>query len=119
MVKNHAIITGGAGYRSKEKNDFYATPKEATELFLANHDLTKFKTENNKMKPHQKRFVEEYRQLTQRLSKLDKMLKKYAQGTLGFEPDCPIRLLQEQRRVMSEYVDILEARAKFEGVDLE
>ncbi|HEL0067059.1 TPA: hypothetical protein TT927_001725 [Streptococcus equi subsp. zooepidemicus] len=71
------------------------------------------------MKPHQKRFVEEYRQLTQRLLKLDKMLKKYAQGTLGFEPDSPIRLLQEQRRVMSEYVDILEARAKFEDIDLE
>ncbi|HEK9247906.1 TPA: hypothetical protein SUN31_001970 [Streptococcus equi subsp. equi] len=71
------------------------------------------------MKPHQKRFVEEYRQLTQRLSKLDKMLNKYVAGTLDFEPDCPIRLLQEQRRVMSGYVDILEARAKFEGVDLE
>ncbi|CRT22162.1 phage protein [Streptococcus equi subsp. equi] len=71
------------------------------------------------MKPHQKRFVEEYRQLTQRLSKLDKMLNRYAAGTLGFEPDCPIRLLQEQRRVMSEYVDILEARAKFEDIDLE
>lgn len=70
------------------------------------------------MKPHQKRFVEEYRQLTQRLSKLDKMLNRYAAGTLGFEPDCPIRLLQEQRRVMSEYVDIMEARAKFEGIDL-
>lgn len=53
------------------------------------------------------------------MSKLDKMLKKYAQGTLGFEPDCPIRLLQEQRRVMSEYADILEARAKFEGIDLD
>lgn len=73
----------------------------------------------NRMKSYQKRFVEEYRQLTQRLSKLDKMLKKYAQGTLGFEPDSPIRLLQEQRRVMSEYVDILEARAKFEGIDLD
>ncbi|HEL0236218.1 TPA: hypothetical protein TVJ95_000883 [Streptococcus equi subsp. zooepidemicus] len=71
------------------------------------------------MKPHQKRFVEEYRQLTQRLSKLDKMLNRYAAGTLGFEPDCPIRLLQEQRRVMSEYVDIMEARAKFEGIDLD
>ncbi|HEK9993520.1 TPA: hypothetical protein TT573_000591 [Streptococcus equi subsp. zooepidemicus] len=71
------------------------------------------------MKPHQKRFVEEYRQLTQRLSKLDKMLNRYAAGTLGFEPDCPIRLLQEQRRVMSDYVDIMEARAKFEGIDLD
>ncbi|HEK9989176.1 TPA: hypothetical protein TVK02_001354 [Streptococcus equi subsp. zooepidemicus] len=71
------------------------------------------------MKPHQKRFVEEYRQLTQRLSKLDKMLNKYVAGTLDFEPDCPIRLLQEQRRVMSEYVDIMEARAKFEGIDLD
>lgn len=71
------------------------------------------------MKSYQKRFIEEYRQLTQRLSKLDKMLNKYVAGTLDFEPDCPIRLLQEQRRVMSEYVDILEARAKFEGGDLE
>jgi len=37
------------------------------------------------MKSYQKRFVEEYRQFTQRLSKLDKMLKKYAQGTLDLE----------------------------------
>ncbi|HEL1192748.1 TPA: class I SAM-dependent methyltransferase [Streptococcus equi subsp. zooepidemicus] len=44
MVKNHAIITGGKGSRVREQNDFYATPKEATELFLANHDLTNFKS---------------------------------------------------------------------------
>ncbi|HEL0615595.1 TPA: hypothetical protein TUU97_000843 [Streptococcus equi subsp. zooepidemicus] len=30
-----------------------------------------------------------------------------------------VNLLQEQRHVMSEYVDIMEARAKFEGIDLD
>ena len=39
MGKNHQIITGGKGIRDREKYDFYATPKEATELFLKHHDL--------------------------------------------------------------------------------
>lgn len=71
------------------------------------------------MKPYQKRFIEEHKQLTERLSKLDAMLKKHAAGNLAFEPDCPIELLHEQKRVMTEYINILETRAKFEGIDLE
>ncbi|KGR72884.1 crAss001_48 related protein [Streptococcus phocae subsp. salmonis] len=71
------------------------------------------------MKAYQKRFIEEYNQLTERLSKLDAMLDKHAKGTLSFEPDSPIKLFHEQRRVMAQYVDILELRAKFEGIDLE
>ncbi|HER0920719.1 MULTISPECIES: crAss001_48 related protein [Streptococcus] len=71
------------------------------------------------MKSYQKRFIEEYNQLTKRLSKLETMLKKHAAGTLGFEPDCPVNLLYDQKRVMAQYVNIMEIRAKFEGVDLE
>lgn len=37
--KNHAVITGGKGFREREENDFYATPEGATRLFLDNHKI--------------------------------------------------------------------------------
>lgn len=40
MAKRHQAITGGKGNRTREEHDFYATPKEATELFLSYHDLS-------------------------------------------------------------------------------
>ncbi|MCB2848797.1 class I SAM-dependent methyltransferase [Streptococcus dysgalactiae] len=39
MGKNHAVITGGVGNREREQNDFYATPENATKLFLSKHKL--------------------------------------------------------------------------------
>lgn len=39
MDKNHAVITGGKGIREREEHDFYATPANATRLFLDNHKI--------------------------------------------------------------------------------
>lgn len=39
MKNRSSVITGGSGIRKREENDFYATPTEATELFLKNHNL--------------------------------------------------------------------------------
>lgn len=64
------------------------------------------------------RFRREYEELKERHGKLRKMLIKYDAGNLEFEPTCPIELLRRQRRVMAEYLSILEARAEIEKITL-
>lgn len=64
------------------------------------------------------RFKAEYFQLKIRRSGLKNMLEKWKNGTLEFEPKCPFHLLQKQLLVMDEYLEVLEERAKIEGVDL-
>ena len=61
----------------------------------------------------------EYRELTARAGRLRDMLQRYADGTLDFEPVCPITLLSRQLDVMDEYAVLLRHRAKIEHVDLE
>ncbi|MBQ8388812.1 MAG: hypothetical protein IJX46_07805 [Clostridia bacterium] len=65
---------------------------------------------------YKERFRAEYTQLLIRRAKLEAMLEKMVEGTLDFTPTCPFELLKEQLDVMSEYLSILEARAKIEGV---
>ena len=65
------------------------------------------------------RFRAEYEQLEIRRGRLNRMLAKWAAGTLDFEPSCPHELLNEQSRAMMEYSRILEARADIEGIGLE
>lgn len=64
------------------------------------------------------RFKAEYYQLKIRRSGLKNMLDKWKNGTLEFEPKCPFHLLQKQLLVMDEYLEVLEERAKIEGIDL-
>lgn len=60
----------------------------------------------------------EYRELDDRADKLRDMLQRYADGTLDFEPTCPIALLGRQLDVMDEYALILRRRASIEHIDL-
>ncbi|MGL5383045.1 MAG: crAss001_48 related protein [Culicoidibacterales bacterium] len=64
------------------------------------------------------RFKAEYYQLKIRRKGLYEMLVKYHGEMLPFTPKCPIELLEEQVVVMDKYLDILEQRAKIEGVEL-
>lgn len=73
----------------------------------------------SELKPYQKRFIIEYRQLVNRIGKLDAMLERYREGTLDFTPKTPIGLLIDQANRMDEYKLVLEERAKVEGIDLE
>ena len=66
----------------------------------------------------QQRFVIEYEELANRAGKLHAMLDKYDAGMLGFQPQTPIGLLRAQLSVMCAYMEILEERAEFEGIDL-
>ena len=67
---------------------------------------------------YKKRFKAEYFQLECRIEKLANMVERYKAGTLGFEPTCPLELLERQLEHMREYSDILLERAFMEGVDL-
>lgn len=48
------------------------------------------------MSDYKTRMADEYRQLVDRSEKLRTMLTKQADGTLGFEPTCPIGLLRRR-----------------------
>ena len=68
---------------------------------------------------YKERMRVEYQELTGRADKLRDMLQRYADGTLDFEPTCPITLLSRQLDVMDEYASLLRHRAEIEHVDLE
>lgn len=60
----------------------------------------------------------EYRELAARAGRLRDMLQRYADGTLDFEPTCPITLLSRKLDVMDEYALILRRRANIEHISL-
>jgi hypothetical protein len=64
------------------------------------------------------RFKAEYYQVKIRTQKLNDMLVKYDAGTLGFNPECSLRLLKDQLSIMRDYMYALEVRAEIEGIDL-
>ena len=68
---------------------------------------------------YEERMRVEYRELTARAGRLRDMLQRYADGTLDFEPVCPISLLSRQLDVMDAYASLLRRRAKIEHVNLE
>lgn len=70
------------------------------------------------MEDWKKRFVDEYHTLKDKYTKLHKMVVKYEAGTLGFEPNCPLDLLKQQKAAMGQYLYCLEVRAEIEKITL-
>lgn len=68
---------------------------------------------------YKERFVSEYHQTKTRYEKLHKMCIKYEAETLPFKPNCPLHLLEAQKRHMGEYLHCLEIRAEIEKIDLD
>ena len=64
------------------------------------------------------RFKAEYYQLSIRLYSLIRMLYKWENNTLDFDPKCSKETLENQVIFMKGYVDILLLRAKIEGIEL-
>ena len=64
------------------------------------------------------RFRAEYYQTKERYQRLHLMIIKYEDGTLDFQPDCPLELLKRQAKAMGEYLYVLEMRAQLEEIDL-
>lgn len=75
-------------------------------------------TASTKASGYKDRMRVEYQELTARADKLRNMLQRYADGTLDFEPTCPITLLSRQLDVMDEYALILRRRAGIEHISL-
>ena len=67
---------------------------------------------------YNERFKAEFLQLQIRIGKLEKMLKGYREGTLDFTPNCSYDLLHTQLVYMECYMNVLEERAKIEGIEL-
>ena len=68
---------------------------------------------------YKERFKAEYWQLKIRYVKLMKMLKYWDKDELDFIPDCPHSIYTLQVRAMHDYLAVLEARAKIEGIELD
>ena len=75
--------------------------------------------ESMNSKDYKDRFKAEYYQAKIRKDKLHNMINKYYDGTLEFEPTCPIHLLVEQVVCMEMYVNALLKRAEIEGIELQ
>ena len=67
---------------------------------------------------YKERFKAEYKQLEIHFDGLKKMLKKWDEGTLAFEPTCPRSTYNMQLKAMADYMAVLEARAVMENIDL-
>ena len=64
------------------------------------------------------RFKAEYYQLSLRLDSLIRMLIKWDNNMLDFEPKCSKETLENQVIFMQGYKGILKLRAEIEGIDL-
>lgn len=71
-----------------------------------------------KSEDYKDRFKAEYFQVRVRLDKLCTMYSHMKNGTLDFEPTCPIEIYTKQLDAMAQYIDILEKRAELEGINL-
>lgn len=67
---------------------------------------------------YKERFRAEYAQLVNRYYGLRRMLEKWDNGTLEFEPTCPRSTYNMQIKAMADYIAVLEARAIMEGIVL-
>lgn len=68
---------------------------------------------------YKERFRGEYHYIKRNYDHLNAILEKWDAGTLDFTPDCPRGIYDLQIRAMSDYIAVLEARAKIEGVNLQ
>lgn len=67
---------------------------------------------------YESRFRMEYFFIESSYRKLDKKIKDYEAGVLGYEPKCNIRMLKEQRDLMGKLLGIMELRGEIEGISL-
>lgn len=64
------------------------------------------------------RAVAEYWEAKLRYDKVHFLVTSYHAGKLKFNPATPIKVLEKEDQILSEYISVLEERAKFEQIDL-
>lgn len=67
---------------------------------------------------HKERLKAEFLQLQIRITGLERMLKKYKEGTLDFKPNCSYELLYKQLVFMKAYEDTLYIRLIEENINI-
>ena len=70
------------------------------------------------MEEYKESLIKEYNELSERITKLDNTLKKYKNGELPFDPNCPYKLLYTQLLYMINYRRVLERRAEIGNIKL-
>ena len=70
------------------------------------------------MEDYKERMKKEYNELKDRYIKLSTIIVKAQKGELDFTLNCPLALLSKQRWAMKQYLDVLEKRAIYEGIEL-
>lgn len=71
-----------------------------------------------KSSDYKERFRAEYWQVKIRREKLESMIEKWEKRELDFLPTCPKSIYYLQLNAMQDYINLLEARAQLENVDL-
>lgn len=84
-------------------------------------DITRLLTllDGNISNSYKDRFIKEYKELKDRVNKLESMLGKYLVDELEFNPTCSYNILHEQYIYMANYLNVLERRAILEDIDIE
>lgn len=72
-----------------------------------------------KSEDYKERFIAEYQQLVIRYNGLISMLDKWDKNELPFTPTCPRSTYNMQIKAMADYIEVLEARAVMENIDLQ
>ncbi|MBS5673193.1 MAG: hypothetical protein KHW88_03660 [Lachnospiraceae bacterium] len=67
---------------------------------------------------YKERFRAEYQQVVIRYQKLKDMMIRWCKDELDFKPTCSKMVYFAQLSAMHKYMEILEARAVMEGVEL-
>lgn len=67
---------------------------------------------------YKERFRAEYQQVVIRYQKLKSMMIRWCKGELNFEPTCSKMVYFAQLNAMHKYIEILEARAAIEEIEL-
>ena len=65
---------------------------------------------------HVERFQGEYYFIERKLDRLDRLLYKWKNHELDFEPKTPRTILEMQAEQMRRYLETLDVRAKLEGI---
>lgn len=67
---------------------------------------------------YKRRFIAEYIQLKNRYEGLKRMIEKWDEDRLEFEPTCPRPMYDVQLEAMYKYLNVLQERAELENVQI-
>ena len=67
------------------------------------------------MDGYRERLIEEYTQVSERLTALNNTISKALEGTLPYKLNCPLEIMITQYFAMQTYLSVLEMRLKLDA----